>query len=168
MASSSTSTTGRVGKSRRKVVLVRRPSRGEQYEGRRRYCYNILLAPRWTLWSEGNPGRRFYRCRNYYQDGGCGYFEWHDGGFGERENEVIKELLNDIDNLYEENSHLRRGDACPKWYEELVALEREVLKMKSEHLLKDSEVKKVHCKFKLALATLLLTWVLLLLMYLSG
>ncbi|KAK4278225.1 hypothetical protein QN277_016099 [Acacia crassicarpa] len=165
MASSSTST-GRAERARRKVVLLRRHSRKEQYEGPRRYCHHNLLAPRWISWSEGNPSRRFYGCRNYYQDGGCGYFEWHDGGFGARANEEIKELLNDIDNLYEENNHLRRGDACAKWYEDLVALEREVMKMKSEFLVKESEVKNVQCKFKLALATLLLTWVLLLLMYL--
>ncbi|KAK4257249.1 hypothetical protein QN277_006862 [Acacia crassicarpa] len=122
MASSSTSTTGTNKKVRRKVGLVRRPSREEQYEGPVRYCHHNLLAPRWTSWSEGNPGRRFYGCPNYYEDGGCGYFEWHDGVFGQRENEVIKDLLNDIDKLYDENKQLKKGNPCSKWYEELVAL----------------------------------------------
>ena len=69
--------------------------------------------------------------------------------FGERENEVIKDLLNDIDKLYEENKQLRKGNAC----------------VKCEHLVKENAVNKMQWKFKLALATLLLTWMLLLIMY---
>ncbi|KAK4275694.1 hypothetical protein QN277_018733 [Acacia crassicarpa] len=65
---------------------------------------------RWTAWTDGNPGRRFYGCPFYYQDGGCGYFAWHDNEFGERANTVIKELLDDIDKLYVENCSLRRAE----------------------------------------------------------
>ena len=82
--------------------------------------------------------------------------------FGERENEVIKDLLNDMDMLYEEN---QKYNACRRWYEEVFGLEGEVRKMKAEHLAKESEVKKVQWKFKLVLLTLLLTWMLLLLHY---
>ncbi|KAK4270797.1 hypothetical protein QN277_019567 [Acacia crassicarpa] len=106
MQSDSTSTRGGKKKSRRKVVFLRRPSREEHYEGSIRYCHHNLLAPWWTSWSEGNPGRRFYGCQNYYQDGGCGLFEWHDGVFRDRENAVIKDLLTDIDKLYDENNQL--------------------------------------------------------------
>ncbi|KAK4271254.1 hypothetical protein QN277_019972 [Acacia crassicarpa] len=152
--SSSTSARGRTQKSRRKIVFVRRHSREEHYEGPIRYCHHNLLAPRWMSWSEGNPGRRFYGSPNYYQDGGCGYFEWHDGVFGDRENAVIKDLLTDIDKLYEENNHLRRGNACARNYQDAVAVEGKA----------GYELKKVQLKLRLALATLLLTWVVLVVM----
>ncbi|KAK4283021.1 hypothetical protein QN277_000024 [Acacia crassicarpa] len=122
MELSSMSTIGGNEKQRRKVVFMRRPSREEQYEGSMQYCHHNLLAPWWTSWSDGNPGRRFYGFRNSYQDGGCRYFKWHDDGFGERENVVIKDLLNDINKLYKENKQLRRGNACGKLYEGLLHL----------------------------------------------
>ncbi|XP_028788911.1 uncharacterized protein LOC114744929 [Neltuma alba] len=107
MPSSSSSTTGR---SRRRVCLLRQPSREDDYEGPRKYCHHRMVAPKWTAWTKANPGRRFYGCHYYDQDGGCGYFAWHDAKFGERVNTVIKELLDNIDKLYDENSELQRGN----------------------------------------------------------
>ena len=79
--------------------------------------------------------------------------------FEDRENAVIKDLLTDIDKLYEENNHLRRGNACGRNNEDVVAVEAEVMRLKA-----GDELKKVQLKLKLTLATLLLTWVVLVVM----
>ena len=63
MASSSSSTTG-VNKKRVKLI---KPSRENHYEGEPIMCNHMVVAPRWTSWSDDNPGRRFYGCP-YYND----------------------------------------------------------------------------------------------------
>ncbi|XP_028770055.1 uncharacterized protein LOC114727520 [Neltuma alba] len=93
---------------RRRISLVRQVKVETEYEGPKRFCHCGALAPRWTAWSEKNPGRRFYGCRKYNQGGGCGYFSWHDNEMGQRSIEVISELLSHIDSLYGENLRLKR------------------------------------------------------------
>ena len=63
MTSSASSTTG---VNKRRVKLVK-PSRENHYEGEPILCNHMVVAPRWTSWSDDNPGRRFYGCR-YYND----------------------------------------------------------------------------------------------------
>ena len=53
------------GRERRRVTLLRSSSRELKYEGEPRYCRHGV-APRWTSWTDENPGRRFYGCRYYY------------------------------------------------------------------------------------------------------
>ncbi|XP_057774958.1 uncharacterized protein LOC130993938 [Salvia miltiorrhiza] len=42
-----------------------------------------LRAPIMTSWTNDNPGRRFYGCRNW-KSKNCGFFVWHDEPMGER------------------------------------------------------------------------------------
>ncbi|XP_057768008.1 uncharacterized protein LOC130988235 [Salvia miltiorrhiza] len=44
-----------------------------------------------TSWTEDNPGRRFYGCRNW-KTKNCGYFDWMDEPMSERAKEVINDL----------------------------------------------------------------------------
>ncbi|KAK4273848.1 hypothetical protein QN277_017163 [Acacia crassicarpa] len=162
MASSSSSSTARC---RRRVVLLRQRSREDDYEPPRRYCYHRMVASRWTSWTEGNPGRRFYECPYYYQDGGCGFFAWHDEEFGERANTVIKELLDDIDKLYDENSVLRRADHGQRVSDELDAIHNELRRLKRTHELYDGELRKGEKKFKVAMSLLFVTCVWLYVLY---
>ena len=68
MASSSSSTSG---VNKRRVKLIK-PSRENHYEGEPIMCNHMVVAPRWTSWSDDNPGRRFYGCR-YYNDQVCNF-----------------------------------------------------------------------------------------------
>ena len=63
MALSLSSTSAR---ERRRITLIRETSREDSYEGPLRLCKHNLVAPRWTSWTNDNPGRRFYGCRYYY------------------------------------------------------------------------------------------------------
>ncbi|KAK4254790.1 hypothetical protein QN277_007886 [Acacia crassicarpa] len=64
MATSSSSSAARC---RRRVVLLRQPNCEVEYEPPMRYCYHRVVASRWTAWTDGNPGRRFYGYPYYYQ-----------------------------------------------------------------------------------------------------
>ena len=46
---------------------IKRQNREDDYEGPKRFCHCGLLAPRWTSWTNWNPGRRFFGCRYYDQ-----------------------------------------------------------------------------------------------------
>ncbi|KAK4277114.1 hypothetical protein QN277_015163 [Acacia crassicarpa] len=164
MTSSSSSSTARC---RRRVVLLQQPSREDDYEGPKRYCYHRMVASRWTAWTDGNPGRRFYGCPYYYQDEGCGFFAWHDNEFGERANTVIKELLDDIDKLYDENSFLRRAEHGQRMSEELDVIHSDLRKLKRRHELYDRELRKGEKKFKVAMSLLFVTCVWLYVLYLK-
>ncbi|XP_057791580.1 uncharacterized protein LOC131008643 [Salvia miltiorrhiza] len=59
-----------------------------EFEGKR------LKASIMTSWTEENPGRRFYRCRNW-KSKNCGYFDWIDEPITERAKEVINHLKNE-------------------------------------------------------------------------
>ncbi|XP_057766234.1 uncharacterized protein LOC130986744 [Salvia miltiorrhiza] len=50
-----------------------------------------LKATRMTSWTEENPGRRFYGCRNW-KTKNCGFFDWYDEPMSERAMEVINHL----------------------------------------------------------------------------
>ncbi|OMO62967.1 Zinc finger, GRF-type [Corchorus olitorius] len=41
------------------------------YEGEEIHCYCDEKAPRWTSWTDENPGRRFYGCKNYKNERYC-------------------------------------------------------------------------------------------------
>ncbi|XP_057770851.1 uncharacterized protein LOC130990642 [Salvia miltiorrhiza] len=56
-----------------------------QTDGRR------LRAVIMTSWTDENPGRRFYGCRNWKMKN-CGYFDWLDEPISERAKDVINEL----------------------------------------------------------------------------
>ncbi|XP_057801807.1 uncharacterized protein LOC131016971 [Salvia miltiorrhiza] len=82
--------------------------RKNEYEGDSRYCFCVnegkrLKAPIRTSWTEDNPGRRFYGCKNW-KTKKCRYFKWHDEPMGERAIEVINELKNENLKLIEMNS----------------------------------------------------------------
>ncbi|KAK4256495.1 hypothetical protein QN277_009347 [Acacia crassicarpa] len=64
------------GRCRQRVVLLRQPSREEDYEPPRRYCNHGMMASRWTAWTDGNPGRRFYGCPLYNQVRNPGWGVW--------------------------------------------------------------------------------------------
>lgn len=101
----------------------------------------------------------------FFQDGGCGFFAWHDGELGQRANTVINELLNDVDKLYEENKKLRRGNDHSSIYEELVAIHGEVRKLKGRHEVREREIIRGEMKLRLAIGTLIISWVLLVVLY---
>ncbi|KAK4261766.1 hypothetical protein QN277_004721 [Acacia crassicarpa] len=164
MASSSSSSAARC---RRRVVLLRQPSREVEYEPPMRYCYHRMVASRWTAWTDGNPGWRFYGCPYYYQDGGCGFFAWHDDEFDERANTVIKELLDDIDKLYDENCLLRRVEHGHRLSEEVDSIQSDLRKLRRKHELYDMELRKAEKKFKVAISLLFVTWVWLCVVYLK-
>ena len=46
---------------------IRSQNREDDYEGPKRFCHCGVPAPRWTSWTNWNPGRRFFGCRYYYQ-----------------------------------------------------------------------------------------------------
>ncbi|XP_057793164.1 uncharacterized protein LOC131009773 [Salvia miltiorrhiza] len=47
-----------------------------------------------TSWTDENPGRRFYGCRNWKKKN-CGFFDWIDEPINGRAKQVINELKND-------------------------------------------------------------------------
>ncbi|KAK4253503.1 hypothetical protein QN277_010167 [Acacia crassicarpa] len=118
-----------------------------------------MVASRWTVWANGNPGRRFYGCPYYYQDGGCRFFAWHDNEFGERANSVIKELLDDIDKLYDENCFLRRLEHGHSFDGELDSIQSDLRKLRRRHELYDAELRKAEKKFKVTMLLLFITCV---------
>ncbi|KAK4270794.1 hypothetical protein QN277_019564 [Acacia crassicarpa] len=164
MATSSSSSTARCT---RRVVLLRQPSLEVEYEPLMRYCYHKMVASRWTAWTDGNLGQRFYGCPYYYQDGGCGFFAWHDDEFGERANSVIKELLDDIDKLYDENCRLRRLEHWHRFSGELDSIQSDLRKLRRKHELYDAELRKAEKKFKVSMLLLFVSCVWLCVVYLK-
>ena len=46
---------------------IRSQNREDEYEGPKRFCHCGVPAPRWTSWTNWNPGRRFFGCLYYDQ-----------------------------------------------------------------------------------------------------
>ncbi|KAF7152399.1 hypothetical protein RHSIM_Rhsim01G0020400 [Rhododendron simsii] len=67
-----------------------------------------------TSWTDDNPSRRFFGCRNYYDGKPCNYFRWLDDEICDRGKIVIPQLRNE--NL--------------KMKEDLLGTKEELLKMK--------------------------------------
>ncbi|XP_057771070.1 uncharacterized protein LOC130990858 [Salvia miltiorrhiza] len=103
-----------------------------------------LRAVIMTSWTDENPGRRFYGCRNW-KTKNCGFFDWLDEPISERGKEVINELkLMKI----KDSSSSAPTDMEPK----IVKLWDFVQALKSE----SSEIKK---KVRLVTAMLLASWI---------
>ncbi|XP_028214954.1 uncharacterized protein LOC114397009 [Glycine soja] len=64
-------------------------------------CLCNVEAPLVTLWTEDNPGRRFYGCGLYKVTGrkGCNYFEWHDPIANIRQKKIIVALMKKVNEL---------------------------------------------------------------------
>ncbi|XVF08865.1 hypothetical protein REPUB_Repub07fG0041000 [Reevesia pubescens] len=56
-------------------------------------------APRWTSWTDLNPGRRFYGCPKFSASV-CGFHAWHDPKLFDRGREIILELKKREEILY--------------------------------------------------------------------
>ncbi|OMO96001.1 Zinc finger, GRF-type [Corchorus olitorius] len=63
------------------------------YEGEPIICSCKMMAPRWTSWTNANPGRRFYGCPNYKDPTKCcKFYLWHDPSLCDRGKEIVLEL----------------------------------------------------------------------------
>ena len=78
---------------------------------------------------------------------------------------MIRELLDDIDKLYDENCRLRRAEHGQRLGEEIDAIHGELRKLKRRNDLYDVELRKGKNKFKVAMTLLLFTCVWLCLLY---
>ncbi|XP_057788896.1 uncharacterized protein LOC131005819 [Salvia miltiorrhiza] len=66
----------------------------DEWENNPKFCAcegKKCRASLMTSWTEDNPGRRFYGCRNW-KTKNCGYFDWMDEPMSERAKEVINDL----------------------------------------------------------------------------
>ncbi|KHM99329.1 hypothetical protein glysoja_042742, partial [Glycine soja] len=74
------------------------------------FCLCNIKPPLVTLWTEKNPGRRFYGCglykaRNINLVGvmlcrkGCNFFQWHDSVGNNRQKKIIVALMKEVDEL---------------------------------------------------------------------
>ncbi|CAK9175893.1 unnamed protein product [Ilex paraguariensis] len=71
-----------------KGVVSRRKKKMEHMS-----CYCGTGTKMFTSWRYQNPGRRFLRCKNHKQSGGCGYFEWYDPSMCNQLKNIILDLL---------------------------------------------------------------------------
>ncbi|KAH1203674.1 hypothetical protein GmHk_17G049850 [Glycine max] len=64
-------------------------------------CLCNVEAPLVTLWTEDNPGRRFYGCGLYKVTGRkwYNYFEWHDSVANIRQKKIMVALMKKVDEL---------------------------------------------------------------------
>ncbi|CAK9175928.1 unnamed protein product [Ilex paraguariensis] len=95
-----------------KGVVSRRKKKMEHMS-----CYCGTGTKMFTSWRYQNPGRRFLRCKNHKQSGGCGYFEWYDPSMCNQLKNIILDLLrkdvgdlanSDMDSGVDELEELRR------------------------------------------------------------
>ncbi|KAK5845219.1 hypothetical protein PVK06_001379 [Gossypium arboreum] len=83
-------------------------SRGKfVYDEEKRRCFCNKLAPRETLWSDLNLGRRYYGCSDFWV-GGYEIFKCYDNKMCNRVNEVIRELRDSKRKLAKEKIRLRK------------------------------------------------------------
>ncbi|KAK5845763.1 hypothetical protein PVK06_001982 [Gossypium arboreum] len=71
-------------------------------------CHCNKLPPRDTLWSDLNPGRRFYGCSDF-RDGGCDFLKWYNGKMCDHATELLHELRDSERNLLKDNLALRKN-----------------------------------------------------------
>ncbi|TYH59003.1 hypothetical protein ES332_D08G194100v1 [Gossypium tomentosum] len=78
------------------------------YDGPAVKCHCNKLAPRDASWSDLKPGRRFYGCSNFWDDG-CDLFKWYDGKMCDRATELLRQLRDSERNLLKDNLALRKN-----------------------------------------------------------
>ena len=104
----------------------------------------------------------------------CSFFKWHDSAIEGRGYIVIKELLDVIDELYDENEMLRQGSAPPidtpsrfseantenllDVTEEINGIERELKRMKHMQQLNDDETNIWKMKYQRLKGVVLFAW----------
>ena len=104
----------------------------------------------------------------------CSFFKWHDSEIDGRPHIVIKELLDVIDDLFDENEMLRtRGvpptDTVSRFTgaatenlvdvtEEINAIERELKRLKGRQQLNDDEVGRWKMKYQRLKGVVLFAW----------
>ncbi|KAL6555163.1 hypothetical protein OROGR_006421 [Orobanche gracilis] len=76
-------------------------SMGDAGVRRRVVCKCGVASPLVTSWSKENPGRRFYGCGRYEEDGRrkCTFFIWHDNEANARDKKLIAALLRKLDGM---------------------------------------------------------------------
>ena len=92
----------------------------------------------------------------------CGFFDWHDNKFGLRENNVILELLDDIDQLYNENMMLRRRlsevDRGQSFAEEIGQIYDDLKKLKRRQRANECETSMWKMKYGRLKAAMICQW----------
>ena len=155
---SSTSSTARSG---------RRGNKELNYEGMPRFC-NCRIdgcrvkAPRWTSWTDENPGRRFYACPNF-EIGSCGYFQWHDEPTYFRMRDLINVLKRENNMLLEENQRMKlMGGRLRNGVQEASDFDAEITELWCElnklKKLKNSESESLKKKIVITYCVILISW----------
>ncbi|WCJ24681.1 hypothetical protein M5689_006621 [Euphorbia peplus] len=78
-----------------------------QKSRRREICDCGFEAAVRTSWTNENPGRRFYNCRNNGNRIRCNYFEWIDDPLDDRAMSIVLGLLRKLDKIEKECARLR-------------------------------------------------------------
>ncbi|KAH6795145.1 hypothetical protein C2S52_021958 [Perilla frutescens var. hirtella] len=118
-----------------------------------------------TSWTNANPGRRFYSCRNYNSPNeriskrGCNHFRWFDvEPMSDRAKEVINTLKMEKRQLLKENKQLNEKCSEDGRSEEIELLSANIseLQMKA-----NVEVKMMKNRLKILYFALVVSWFLL-------
>ena len=96
------------------------------------------------------------------QEEHCDFFDWYDDKFEQRPLKVIRMLLDETQMM-----HGKCVDDGRSFLEEVDAIHGEIRKLRKSHELNAKQAKRSELKFKLALGTLLLTWVFVFVAYLG-
>ncbi|XP_050204779.1 uncharacterized protein LOC126654830 [Mercurialis annua] len=100
------------------------------YEGTK-FCNCVIRgrrnrpAPRFFSWTPNNPCRRFYGCIDYKDDGGCNFFEWHDGPMSEREKNVMNALIEKREQSLKAGPDIVADELEELWYEVRILKKKE-------------------------------------------
>jgi len=65
----------------------------------RSICHCGSDAPLIIGWTDENLGKRFYGCGRYFQRRKCNFFRWYDPEVLDRQNKIIRALLEKNDEL---------------------------------------------------------------------
>ncbi|WVZ83144.1 hypothetical protein U9M48_030317 [Paspalum notatum var. saurae] len=101
------------------------------------FCRCRLKSLRRISWSDGNPGRRFFRCRRCRTPSDYGFFSWIDDEYPQ----FLKDLLLDLRNAVWSLKDI-------EWMQQAVSKEIEALKennhqLEVEDLCKAEELKAI-------------------------